>query len=481
MKIKDENGNVIAEINLEEGFSVTDLINSINKKSTKSCFNNLVEISESGDKKQISFKFNDGEFFYDLPSKTVVKSNGSKVSETALSKTKLNIENKMVKIGYYERDTFWLELANKAEVPWIKTFFRLIDIWANQKHKKGGWIDNRKQKKRCKIHVLNSDKLFFDSIESFSKIAHIQSLSNDDLIKFYDGLLENSLSSILASRSKPSPYNDDAIYLNFKKTKLDSWFFDNCNQRLSENYFEDETLIDHIGGYIACVKNDLRNQFKYVFENYRAAITSSQVKLINKLIEMGYESTRLMDYLYRDVYNQGLDLGFSNRWSDSNGALQLLFDYANMNVEMNKEYEKYPRYLSTLHNITQKNYKIKEDEILNEKFQNVISDMKNSSIEYSDDQYVVVLPKDVKDLINEGQNLSHCVASYYKRMANNETNIVFLRKKNNINQSLITIEIKQNLIVQAKGKNNSEPKEKEKEFIKKYRSYLDRSVALNRD
>jgi hypothetical protein len=38
MKIKDENGNVIAEINLEEGFSVTDLINSINKKNTKKLF-----------------------------------------------------------------------------------------------------------------------------------------------------------------------------------------------------------------------------------------------------------------------------------------------------------------------------------------------------------------------------------------------------------------------------------------------------------
>jgi hypothetical protein len=241
---------------------------------------------------------------------------------------------------------------------------------------------------------------------------------------------------------------------------------------LSENYFESETLLNHIGGYICCVKNNLKNQFKYVFETYGGAINTSQVKLINGLIKMGYEPTRLMDYLYRDVYNQGLDLGFNHKWAPDAGALQLLFDYANMNKDMKKEYEKYPRYLSTFHDITSKNYKIKEDEILNQKFQHIVDEIKNDKICYSNEEYVVILPESIKDLVNEGQNLSHCVASYYKRMANNETCIVFLRKKENIKKSLVTIEIKNNKIVQAKGMNNAEPREKEKDFLKEYGDYL---------
>lgn len=472
MKIKDESGNIVAEINLQEGFSVADLVKNLSNKGSKSCFKDLLNIKESEDKKQIVFKFSDGEFYYDLPSKVIMKSNGTKIGDASLSRTKLNITTKMVKLGYYERNTFWLELIKKTEVTWIKTFFSFVDIWANQKHKKAGWVNTRIQNKRCKVQILNSDKLFFDSIESFSKIPEIQKLSEDNLIKLYDGLLENSSEFMRKGKVKQSAVSDDAIYLNLKKTKLDSWFFENCDKALSENYVENQTLTDQAGGYISCINSNLKSQFQYVFETYRGAITSSQVKLINGLIEMGYEPNRLIDYLFRDIYNQGLELCFSDGWSNKDSALQLLFDYASMNRDMKKDYEKYPRYLSTLHDITQKNYKIKEDEILNEKFQTVVEQMKENKIEYSDDEYSIVIPKSIKDLVDEGQNLSHCVASYYKRMANNETSVVFLRSKYSLDKSLVTVEVRDGIVVQAKGKSNTEPKEKEKQFIKKYSDYL---------
>ena len=51
--------------------------------------------------------------------------------------------------------------------------------------------------------------------------------------------------------------------------------------------------------------------------------------------------------------------------------------------------------------------------------------------------------------------------------------ILFLRKKNYISESLVTIELNNRYeIVQAKGKNNSSPKEPEKEFIENYAKYL---------
>jgi hypothetical protein len=404
----------------------------------------------------------------------MVKSNGVKIGDYALSRIKHNINSELAKVWYgcNERDTFWIELVKKTDTPWIKTFFSFIDIWANQSY---SWIDVRLRNKRCKIQILTKDKSFFDSIESFSKIPEIQTLAkehyedfnNASFKKLYDSL--NASSKELNKSASDPRY--DAIYISFKDCKIDNWFLSNFKTDLSESYFESKKLLDKIGDYIICCKNGLKDQFKYVFETYRGVIGSFQIKEIKYLIEVGYEPYRLMDYLFRDIYNQGLDLNFSNAWR-TDSALQILRDYVSMNVDMKKDYEKYPKYLSTFHDVTLKNFEVMEDNILNEKFNNVVNLMKNQKFEYSDKDYIIILPKNVQDLIDEGQNLSHCVASYYKRMANDETRIVFLRKKDCINQSLVTIEIRENNIVQAKSKNNSKPKEKEKKFIENYIKYM---------
>lgn len=464
MQIKDQDGKVIASIDLQDGFSVADLVKSLSSKKDKKSLNDLNKIEESSDKKQIVFVFSDGCIFYDLPTKTFVRQNGVKIGEVSFRNIKLNVKNKIVVEDNKHRDNFWLTLQEKTEVPWIKTFFGLVDIWANKKHQHY-WQNERERKARNKIHVLMNDKKFYDCLESFSKIPNIQTLEKSGLISFYKNLCE------ITKNTKDLPRSEDAIYINPKKS-VDKWFLENCGSEISENYFPNSTLIDHLGDYVKCHDKGMKDLFKYVFETYHGVITINQVEKIKKLIEFGYEPKRLMDYLYRDIFNQGLELSFEHRWREDNDALHLLFDYANMNQEMKREYEKYPRYLKTYHDITQKNYKIEEDKIIKDKFENRVKELKDNKFEYSNNEYSIILPKSGEDLVNEGQELSHCVASYYKRMASGETSIVFLRRNDNINQSLVTIEIKDNIIVQAKSKGNSNPKEKEAEFIKMYGDYL---------
>lgn len=467
MQIKDESGKVIASIDLQEGFSVADLVKNLSNKKSNKSLNNLNNIEESTDKKQIVFNFSEGSIYYDLPTKTFVRQNGVKIGEGSFKSIKLNIKNKLVKEEYKDRDCFWLTLKDKTEVPWIKTFFSLLHVWANKKHT-SYWQSVRERISRNKLQVLMNDKKFFDCLESFSKLSYIQSLDDEGLVGFYRNLHEISKKIVTKHQNY---YSDDGIYINLKKSTVDNWFLERCSQKVSENY-SDDVLVHHMGDYIKCHDSGIKDLFKYVFENYQGVITLGQIDKIKDLIKFGYEPKRLMDYLYRDIFNQGLELSFEHRWRNNEDALTLLHDYASMNHDMKREYERYPRYLSTYHDITQKNYKIEEDKIIKEKFADRVKELKNCKYEYSDKEYSVILPKSGEDLVREGQELNHCVASYYKRMAGGETSIVFLRKKEDINQSLVTIEIKDGLIVQSKGKSNSNPQEKEKEFIKNYQNYL---------
>ena len=62
----------------------------------------------------------------------------------------------------------------------------------------------------------------------------------------------------------------------------------------------------------------------------------------------------------------------------------------------------------------------------------------------------------------EGDTLNHCVASYIKRVVDNECLILFLRDVLSPLESLVTLEIRKNSIVQARGLHNRAITEKER-------------------
>ena len=145
-------------------------------------------------------------------------------------------------------------------------------------------------------------------------------------------------------------------------------------------------------------------------------------------------------------------------------AMVYLSDYAYMKTEMGVKFDKYPKFLRSVHDITLLGYeklKIIYDEL---SYKETIDD----SLEYEDGKYMIVYPKDTTEIKLEGSNLSHCVASYIKDVIDGKTRILFLRKKENPDESLVTIEIKGSDIIQARGYLNRDPIDAEKEFLLKY-------------
>ena len=117
--------------------------------------------------------------------------------------------------------------------------------------------------------------------------------------------------------------------------------------------------------------------------------------------------------------------------------------------------ERYPNCLQVAHNVAERNIAICKDESLIAKFEEVVKPLKD--LEWENGDYVIVAPKTAQDLVDEGSALHHCVASYVELVANGDEKVMFLRKKDTPNESLVTFSFDNDFnIVEAKGVFNSE-------------------------
>ena len=62
-------------------------------------------------------------------------------------------------------------------------------------------------------------------------------------------------------------------------------------------------------------------------------------------------------------------------------------------------------------------------------------------LSFSEGDYMTVIPQTTMDLVREGEALHHCVGTYIDSYAKGSTNIVFLRRREHLDQPLITVEV----------------------------------------
>ena len=91
---------------------------------------------------------------------------------------------------------------------------------------------------------------------------------------------------------------------------------------------------------------------------------------------------------------------------------------------------------------------------------------------YEDDNYVIFPSNSVSSLIDESSQQSNCVRTYCNMVSNNECQIYFMREKDNIDKSFVTIEVRNGRVVQAKTRFNKEPSTLVKNIIDKWEKTL---------
>lgn len=184
--------------------------------------------------------------------------------------------------------------------------------------------------------------------------------------------------------------------------------------------------------------------------NYR------NVASFNYLLGKGYNTKALLNYIdYCKTYEAIEDMDF---------LLRELVDYVRMMSELSTKYDKYPRHLLTTHRIASRNYTRLKQEFNEEKFRQRI----NKDYECTFGEYRFIYPESTQEIKDEASQQSNCVASYIDKVIDGQCHIMFLRKKDSPDKSLVTIEIVDNKIVQAKRRFNDPVTFEDQEAIDKW-------------
>lgn len=230
--------------------------------------------------------------------------------------------------------------------------------------------------------------------------------------------------------------------------------------KLGLRHIENLSMLESLGGdNIKYIHTKLKDECGQI--TIRDFIDHSENYM--QLIEnYNYNNRRLIDYLAREVkLQQGIDNPVE--------ALQLLRDTNKMCRDMEvKINEKYPKSLKKDHDIARLNYKINSDQITEKSFNRITKDCKYKELEFKNKEFCVLSPHKPTDLVKEGDSLSHCVSSYIKDVCDERCKIYFVRDAALPDESLLTAEVRNNKIVQVRGKFNRYPNDIEKAFINQW-------------
>ena len=184
---------------------------------------------------------------------------------------------------------------------------------------------------------------------------------------------------------------------------------------------------------------------------------SNYYSYFNKLIEE-YEYNPKALLLYLDT------LKTFEAIEDMCHLLGELVDYARMMNTISPKFDKYPRNFLTTHKIACRNYNRLKKEFSEEIFRTRI----DKNLECVFGEYQFIYPDSTQDIKDEAVAQNNCVASYIDKVIDGECHIMFLRKKSNPKESLVTIEIRNNHIVQARRRFNDPVTSEDQEAIDKW-------------
>lgn len=180
--------------------------------------------------------------------------------------------------------------------------------------------------------------------------------------------------------------------------------------------------------------------------------------------EYGYNAKDLWLYIDRIKTFEAIeDMAF---------LIRELCDYADMMRQLSNKYDKYPRHFLTTHKIACRNYDRMKKEFSEELFRKRMK----KEYECSFGEYVFIYPKSTQEIKDEAVSQNNCVASYIDKVIEGKCHILFLRKKNSPKESLVTIEVRNDQIVQAKRRFNDDVTEEQKEVIDKFNKKFGKEI-----
>lgn len=235
-----------------------------------------------------------------------------------------------------------------------------------------------------------------------------------------------------------------------------------------------ETLIKENGTFKTLETLQLAEKMNISDEIAKAAVETYN---IGDMLEVLEHTTyhKMNRYITKQLAIHG-----RNGYNDNHrGYMSIYKDYLRdclwLGYDLKNDYFLFPKNLKEAHQETIAQIKERRNEIISQKLGEIFESL-NERFKWEDEDFVVFPPKSHDELLTEGSKLKHCVAgSYSEKMANGETIILFMRKKDEIKKPFYTIEVspKDYRIRQCRGQNNSNPVDEVKAAVERYEKKLD--------
>lgn len=178
----------------------------------------------------------------------------------------------------------------------------------------------------------------------------------------------------------------------------------------------------------------------------------------------------------------------TRKWND--GDRQTVTDYhdylqmaAILGYNMDDPYVLYPKDLRQRHDQLVEEKREREEELAKKKDDEKDTDLQKTiqkngwgNYEMETEELFIRLPKRVREIREEGNNQHHCVATYIDRMVSGETCILFIRKKNAPEESYYTVEVREQEVIQVRGKYNKNPGEDVAKFMEMFKRRINTAM-----
>lgn len=211
-----------------------------------------------------------------------------------------------------------------------------------------------------------------------------------------------------------------------------------------ENIATSALLDDFVNWMDNRVKEARENQFRELMTKYtqnEETITAFQTFYQHPVYNGIFEETKLPRAIY--YYERGLRDYYKDIRSDwERVVFQQLKTHFQMCEEMNIKPPKENWFIARCQVL--KDYVTWKNNALNELLAAAQEPMKDK-LSFEDDNFIVIVPTTSDEFVQEANAQNNCVNSWYKeKVANKETHVVFVRKKNNPSKSYITCEVNNN-------------------------------------
>lgn len=444
-------------------------------------YSRLNQIEPSNDDKRIVFRFDNSTHFEwsVVDHKFYHGDTGAEFGAVHFGNIVWGSDEEIIKPGH---ESFFKDLSKKCKTGWVNNFFRILSLYIEKRVE-----DHRREKESYRLMRRRLNKL--DTMVNREIIWPIESLAKNNFVAQMN--IDNLCKQVFKG-SRVLSFND------MQETGLDKWFFRHVSERVAPRYLRDDErawnvdadvyadddrrqfiLGNYMDRYRGFAKAGMADLWQHVWETHHYPIDGSNYMLarfkesFDYLVGLGYEPKRLMDYLFDDLDHQGLA---QNIGTQING-MELVRDYARMaTAVVGRDFDRYPRYLKTAHDIVMRNYRVNKSKVLSNKYDSLYEGLKR--LEYKGEKFSIVVPQTLDLIVREGQSLNHCVSNYIDGLVEGQYAIVFLRDNEDLEKPLVTVQVHGDRVSQCRGVNNRGVTQEEQAFIDKFAEQISKQKEM---